>query len=417
VASGREVFEHRLTAPNPTTRAGFDPAGRLLVGDHNAVRALDLGTGRSVRTYRGPAGHVHLFAVGGGKVAAVEWLRQPYVWDAAADPERTAFRDRPSPRWAVLRPATGELVTLATDRTANLRDPTTGRLVRALTDHPGDTTALAVSPDGGLLAVGCKGGAVRVWDPDTDRPVGEWRWPADAVTALAFSPDGRLLASGGTDRAVRVWDPRTGVVRREWPDTPHWPVTLTFSPDGRRLVSACGHADFEPVRGPDRGAVQVFDVETGTTLSTVRNPDLVSMALEFAPGGSRLYTVSGLRPTIDVWDPATGTRLRTLTGYGVAAFRLAFTPDGARYATAEPGRLRVWDTASDQECLSLRLPNPFDVPAVLAFSADGRRLAVGCESGTFHVFDAPPPPGDPPPVRTPAAAPIIHGGIVPVGPH
>src|SRR5919197_266191 len=84
---------------------------------------------------------------------------------------------------------------------------------------PPAVTALAYSPDGGLLAVGTHGQVVLI-DPktgDDDRVIRVWTVGqaaprltltdhSDAVYAVAFSPDGKLLASGSADRAVKVWD-------------------------------------------------------------------------------------------------------------------------------------------------------------------------------------------------------------------
>jgi WD40 repeat protein len=351
-------------------------------------------------------------------VAAIATFRDPFVWDLDADPERSSFVYGRRPHGIALGAGTGGVAVHSGDRSVQFHDPATGKLVRSFANHPADVRVLTASPDGNLLAVGCADGTVRVWDAATGIRAGERRWPSDGVTALAFSADGRLLASAGTDRVVRVWEPRTGIVRREWSEVPAWPAALAFSPDGGQLSVACGTLfSTEQTHREDRGAVCVFDVEAGGIRSSFQDPSLAVVALQFAPGGRRLYAVNTDRPTIDVWDPASGARLRTITGLGASAGRVAFTADGSRYATFEPGRVRVWDAASDQECLALNLPDPADTPVVLAFAPDGRRLIVGCRFGSFHVFNAPPAPGDPPPVRSPTAVPPIHGGHGLTAPH
>src|SRR4051812_1268833 len=66
--------------------------------------------------------------------------------------------------------------------------------------------AVAYSPDGNLLAVGCADGAVRLYDPSTSRLLATLSGHGDAVAAVAFSRDGARLASGSYDKTIRVWD-------------------------------------------------------------------------------------------------------------------------------------------------------------------------------------------------------------------
>ena len=73
----------------------------------------------------------------------------------------------------------------------------------------GDANAVAVSPDGRVLAVGYADGDVVLADAGTYRV--QHRLPVKgAVRALAFSDDGARLAAVGGSRRLDVWDPRSG---------------------------------------------------------------------------------------------------------------------------------------------------------------------------------------------------------------
>lgn len=159
------------------------------------------------------------------------------------------------------------------------------------------------------------------------------------VVGLAFGADGRTLATAAMDGTVRLWDTDTassmGEARKA--DITR-PSPLAFSPDDRLLALA----------GDD---VTVFDVDgEGADLTLGDNQDSV-WALDFSPDGSRLATggcvgtQDCLSGTVRVWDV---------------------------HDTSERVRSEVFDS------------NVTDV----AFSPDGRTLAVGTGLGDVHVMDA-----------------------------
>ena len=55
------------------------------------------------------------------------------------------------------------------------------------------------------------------------------------MRALAVSPDGTLLATGGNDRTVRLWNPATGSLVRELNGHHGHIYSLEFIPTARPL--------------------------------------------------------------------------------------------------------------------------------------------------------------------------------------
>jgi WD40 repeat protein len=116
------------------------------------------------------------------------------------------------------------------------------------------TLAVALSPDGRLLATGgivhrssrekVVDPPVRLWELASGQEVATLQGHAESTLCLAFSPDGRLLASGSGDRwsdddhTVRIWDVATARELRRFEAHRGMVNAIAFTPDGRSVVSA-----------------------------------------------------------------------------------------------------------------------------------------------------------------------------------
>src|SRR5262245_41503580 len=131
------------------------------------------------------------------------------------------------------------------DEAARLWDVATGRPLAALKGS-GEVHAVAFTPDGKTLIAGggnqLEPGEVNLWDPARRQIRGKLAGALHPVCALAVSPDGNLLAtvsrtvtSDGGD-VVRLWDLGSGQLRRTLPDLPRGEASsVAFSPDGKML--------------------------------------------------------------------------------------------------------------------------------------------------------------------------------------
>jgi len=128
------------------------------------------------------------------------------------------------------------------------------------------------------------------------------------VEALALSPDGRILAVAAEEKAVRLVELVSGkeVLRIEWPGTVN---AVAFSPDGTRVAAAAGEVVWARglgiVNPRASRRIGVWDARTGQRLVELRGPS-PARCLAFSPNGKTL--AAGLSDTTAlVWDVAAAT--------------------------------------------------------------------------------------------------------------
>lgn len=80
--------------------------------------------------------------------------------------------------------------------------------------HKAVVRAVAVSPDGAIVATGGNKKGIRLFDSKNGAAIGSFEGHVGGVSSLAFSPDGKSLLSGGFRGKALLWDVASGLERR-----------------------------------------------------------------------------------------------------------------------------------------------------------------------------------------------------------
>jgi WD40 repeat protein len=288
-----------------------------------------------------------------------------------------------------------------------LWDLRTGQEAVALAGKAHLYSGVAFSPDGQRLACGCrifddsvKGftqrNAVRVWDVTTGQQLFTFKAHPQYLgnfESLAFSPDGSLLAWGGGPGIVLL-DGQSG---REVRTLPVSGRLLSWSADRRHLtgvhddpIARGGH-----LAGGQGATISVWDADTGKELLALKLPEGGGSGrisgVTLSPDGKHLAasvsTFYGEPGEVLLWDAASGQELGALRGVSDYVGGVAFSPDGRRLALAcEDGSVKIWDTQTRLEVFALR--GHASMVHCVAWSADGARLISGSGDQTVRVWDA-----------------------------
>jgi hypothetical protein len=254
-----------------------------------------------------------------------------------------------------------------------LWDVASGKPARGAPQPGGPVQCVAYTADGRFMWT-AGAGAVKSWEANSGRPVGELRAVQNFQRA-ALSHDARRLATVGPGPTLQVRDRPKGRVLRLPLGKVKGVRGLVFSPSGRRLAAVC-----------DEKAIRVWDVDAGKVLADLPGHAKAVRGLAFSCDGARLASASD-DTTVKVWDLKTGNVALTLRGHTRPVHGVAFSPDGMRLASASADRtVRVWDARTGMEVL----PLAGHTSAVLnvAFSPDGKRLASLAEDRKVKVWDA-----------------------------
>ncbi len=255
-----------------------------------------------------------------------------------------------------------------------LWDTKTGEEIATLSGHNCFVNCCAFSPDGRCIVSASDDKTLKIWDAESREELSLPVCHTNIVNSCAFSPDGRRIVSSSDDKTLKLWDAGTGEELSTLTGHPDVVQACAFSPDGRRIFSG-GRSQFHLDPNDIKNVTKLWDTETEIDIKTFESFHGYLRACAFSPDGK--YIVSaGNTMDLNLWDAEAGYETDILSGHGHLVNGCIFSPDGSYVVSASNDRsLKIWLTETIKELHTLT-GHP-DVVNSCAISPDGKKIVSG----------------------------------------
>ncbi len=226
-SNGEQLWIHQedLGRP-PNYMVAWSPDGRQIASDGNSdsgsIQIRNASDGQPFLNYEGhPYVSSLAWSPDGTRIVTGGVDRSVQVWRAEgrkiwfyeiADVKNEDINHINAVAWSpdsayVASGGSCPIILFANNGGVQLWDASTGKKGRTYWGHDrrSDIRDVAWSPTGKLISSAATDKTVQVWDPSSGKMLLNYGEHTDELRSIAWSPDGTRIVSGGDDKLVRVW--------------------------------------------------------------------------------------------------------------------------------------------------------------------------------------------------------------------
>lgn len=414
VKNGKEIttlFGHS----DDVISLSFSPDGKILASGSKdtTIKLWNVADGQVIKTL-GHSSWVDsvMFNTDGTLLASKSVDDTVKLWTVADGNRSKTFYNSDNVTNLIFSPNNALLVSIGSGH-VKLWDTTNGRIVKTFSDSLILNIPVAFSPDGMLLAVGRKDGAIGLWSMKDGCEIKRFTG-LRGTSSIAFSPNGTMLITGDQNGNITFLNVKDGnkintfnaydvelsqeeMILAAFGMTdikgvyPNNVFNAIFSPDGMLFAS----------RGAD-DTVKLWEVKDDRKIRTIKlwnmndgsetnifrtdSPHEVTR-ISFSPDGTMLALGKSSGP-IELWSVKDAiNKVKTFKGhFGLNS--ISFSPDGTMLASAGEKTIKFWNIADGSEITTL-VHTPPASGISINFSSDGKMFVSGGSlgDGTIELWD------------------------------
>jgi len=270
-----------------------------------------------------------------------------------------------------------------------------GELAERLVGLSERIESLAFSPDGSRLAAAggtpARMGELQIWDVGARELALSLPVTHDTIFGASWSDDGSRVAFGCTDHTVRAVDAKTGAEILYQGAHDDWVLDTAFSTDASHLVTVSRDRSMKLIKVETQQFIDNITSITpgalgGGLIAVARHPARDELLVGGADGAPKVFRMYREKKRVIGDDYNLVRAYAALPG---RIFGVAWSPDGERLAVCSSdhgkGTVRVYAAGAEEPLWSLETAGAL---YALAFHPSGDVLAAGGAEGVVRYHDA-----------------------------
>lgn len=276
------------------------------------------------------------------------------------------------------------IITASKDGFVRIWDASTMQVISTLPEQLDILTYATYSPDGKYIATAANKQLI-LWDSFTKKKVHTFAGHEKPIQHVSFSSDSHFALTASADRTIIIWDLSSFQKKGILVGHTSWVNEANYSPDNRYIVSASSD-----------GTARIWNAQQCCEISVLNKEYSEGTAIFnacYSPDGKYIVTAgkntsrgASVRSPMIFWDAHSYNEIIACQGHRSAVKNVVFSPDGKYLVSGGEDKELIIRNTDTYEILQYMTCENGIPPYGIAFSHNGKYMAISSSFGTFQIF-------------------------------